>query len=81
MKLLTRDNLVMALLIALVLSNFMLHSNMGKTQTAQRGAMARMSRVMQAPRAQMRGHVDGKAGKARMTRTRKDGEHQQPKVK
>jgi hypothetical protein len=81
MKLFTRDNLVMALLIGLALSNFMLHSNMGKTQTAQRGAMARMSRVMQAPRAQMRGHVDGKAGKGRMMRAKKEGQHQKPKVK
>jgi len=78
-KLLTRDNLVMALLIGLALSNFMLHNNMGKTQTAQRGAMARMSRVMQAPHAEMRGHVDGKAGKARKVRAKRDS--QQPKVK
>jgi len=57
----------------------MLHNNMGKTQTAQRGAMARMSRVMQAPHAEMRGHVDGKAGKARKVRAKRDS--QQPKVK
>ena len=79
MKLLTRDNLVMALLIGLALSNFMLHNNTGKTQTAQRGAMARMSRVIQAPRAQTTGCVDCKAGKAKKVRAQKG--IQKPKVK
>ena len=79
MKLLSRDNVVMALLIGIFISNFMLHSNMGKTQTAQRGAMARMSRVMQAPRAQTTGCVDCKAGKAKKVRAQKG--IQKPKVK